>query len=422
MYLLRQGVKKQRTEFSFAHFFPMLEMAKESAGLEIITMQEFLETEAMAGNLRDKVTLAPSFPPGNRTDWNGQDVKVLKEWLREVTYIEHMWKPGQCLAAFPASGDHRDVETLRGLQDQIVNQGNSKKNRRGKPSTDEFAGKPVAVDGSPMDRMHENLAGRSSLCVYDEEMQSKLVVHFMCYHKMKVRYLVHFYAFLYFEDWRSDLWMKRFMRDHMRYVDEIQCAAARIVHAVRERSKQRGWGGSFDTFHIRRGDFQFKTTRISADEIHENSKAELTPNRTVFVATDERDKSFFDPLKQHYDIVFLDDYMDLLTDVNSNYFGMIDQLVASRGEIFFGCWFSTFTGFIMRMRGYHSVKDKLAGSEDGVLPTSFYYATPQKKNEMGLYKALSPGFFNREFPTSWRGIDKSVGIMPQHRTSTTSTQ
>ena len=131
----------------------------------------------------------------------------------------------------------------------------------------------------------------------------------------------------------------------------------------------------------------------------------------MFIATDERDKSFFDPIKKHYDVVFLDDYMDLLKDVNSNYFGMIDQLIASRGDTFFGCWFSTFTGFINRMRGYHSVKDKLPGYEDGTLPTTFYYATPQKKVEMHEYKPLSGGFFNREYPTSWRGIDKGIGEM-----------
>jgi hypothetical protein len=78
--------------------------------------------------------------------------------------------------------------------------------------------------------------------------------------------LVHFYAFLFMEDWREDLWMKRFMRDHVRYTDEIQCAAARIVHAMREyvRSKEGSDSkGEFDTFHVRRGDFQVGTRAFS---------------------------------------------------------------------------------------------------------------------------------------------------------------
>lgn len=407
MYLLGKDKSKQNTHFSFADFFPMHEMAEENAGLEIITTEQFLLAEAMTGNLIDKDTGEPSFPPHNRTNWDGEDVKPLKEWLRNVTYIEHMWKPGECLAAFPASGDHKDVLALEKMQKIVVEE-------RGL-NTDHFLGNPAAVDGDPLERMHENIAGRHKLCVYDEVMQKQLVVHFMCYHKMRIRYLVHFYAFLYFEDWRQDLWMKRFMRDHMRYMDEIQCAAARVVEKVRERSRQFNpdMNGAFDTFHIRRGDFQFKTTRISADEILANSKEVLNLKKTIFIATDERDKKFFKPMTDLYDVVFLDDFMHVLAGVNTNYFGMIDQLVAAKGDIFVGCWFSTFTGFINRMRGYYSTKYKLPGYENGTLPTTYYYATLNKKYQMHDYRPLGGGFFNREYPTSWRQIDAGVGQMPK---------
>jgi GDP-fucose protein O-fucosyltransferase len=115
-------------------------------------------------------------------------------------------------------------------------------------------------------------------------------------------------------------------------------------------------------------------------------------------------------MKKHYNLYFLDDFTLELQGVNTNYFGMIDQLVASRGRVFFGCWFSTFTGFIHRIRGYRSVKDKLPGYEKGILPTSYYYAVPQKKFEMHEYTPLlHGGFFNREYPIAWRDIDKGIG-------------
>ena len=82
--------------------------------------------------------------------------------------------------------------------------------------------------------------------------------------------------------------------------------------------------------------------------------------------------------------------------------------MASRGRVFFGCWFSTFTGFINRIRGYRAAKDKLPGYEKGILPTSYYYATLNRKFEMNEYVPLRGGFFNREFPTSWRDIDKGI--------------
>jgi len=192
--------------------------------------------------------------------------------------------------------------------------------------------------------------------------------------------------------------------------DEIQCAAARVVAAVRDHVRKRTGdpAGIFDTMHIRRGDFQFKTTRIPAQEILANVQDELKPNTTIFVATDERDKKFFDPLRARYDLLFLDDFHHLLSGVNTNFYGMMDQLIASRGRIFFGCWFSTFTGYITRLRGYRSQNDKAKGYEQGLLPTTYYYATLEKKFILHKYAPIRGGFFNREFPTSWREIDRSV--------------
>jgi hypothetical protein len=120
-----------------------------------------------------------------------------------------------------------------------------------------FTNKPVAVDASPLDRLMEAMADRNGLCIYDHELQKEKVFHVTTGNgRDALRLLVHFYAFLFFENWKQDLWTKRFVRDHLRYIDEIQCAAARVVHAMREISKKNGNGGAFDTFHIRRTDFQ----------------------------------------------------------------------------------------------------------------------------------------------------------------------
>jgi hypothetical protein len=107
MYLLGKGHGKQKTHFGFEDFFPMKQMAEENSALDMITMKEFLETEAMTGNLIDMETGKVSFPPDNRTDWNemGQnEYDVLREWLRTVALVP-LWRPGKCLATFPANGD-----------------------------------------------------------------------------------------------------------------------------------------------------------------------------------------------------------------------------------------------------------------------------------------------------------------------------
>jgi hypothetical protein len=222
------------------------------------------------------------------------------------------------------------------------------------------------------------------------------------------RLLVHFYAFLFFQDWKQDLWMKRFIRDHVRYVDEIQCAAARVVQALRKRVRDRGTDNDFDTIHIRRGDFQYTVTRAEAPEIVEMLSKKLKDNATLYIATDERDKKFFDPIKERYDVLFLDDFMDELQGINSNYYGMIDQLISSRGRLFYGCWFSTFTGYINRLRGYHADDNQSPGFEDGIV-ASYYYALKDRFLHMQTFYPVKKSFYAREFPTAWRLID--TGIM-----------
>ena len=134
---------------------------------------------------------------------------------------------------------------------------------RKKPSLEEFEGKPTPVDGPMSERMREILAessSRSKLCIYDTQLQEAPVIYFPA--AKGTRLLTHFYAFIFFSDWRADLWSKRFVRDHLRYIDEIMCAAARVVQAVRERAKDNG--GLFDSIHVRRGDFQYKQVKMSA--------------------------------------------------------------------------------------------------------------------------------------------------------------
>lgn len=65
------------------------------------------------------------------------------------------------------------------------------------------------------------------------------------------------------------------------------------------------------------------------------------------------------------------------------------------------------------MRGYHSVNHRVPGYEDGRLPTTFYYVPEDNLKIMHQYSGLYGAFFNREFPTSWRDIDASIGDVPR---------
>jgi hypothetical protein len=230
MYLLGTDRGKQKTDFSFRDFFPMTNLQE----LRVITMQEFLEQHAMQGKMEYRQVVAGglegvAFPPENRTNWNGQDVKLLKEWLRNTTETPR-WNPSACLAVFPI--DHNHIPELQAMHQDIIQKD---------PLTASEIPPPDLSTATTRSRLREHLARRGELCVYDNAHEP--VLHFMCSHKDHVRMLVHFYAFVFFEDMAADLWLKRFVRDHLRYVDEIQCAAARIVASLRRESPD----GIFDT-------------------------------------------------------------------------------------------------------------------------------------------------------------------------------
>jgi hypothetical protein len=99
--------------------------------------------------------------------------------------------------------------------------------------------------------------------------------------------------------------------------------------------------------HVRRGDFslQFNAVTMTGEQVLNNTLGILKPNTTVFVATDEKDLTYFNPLARRYRLLFLKDFREALSTVNPNYYGMIDQLVASRGDTFFGAYLSTFSGY-----------------------------------------------------------------------------
>mmetsp|Transcript_27838 Transcript_27838/g.32955 ORF Transcript_27838/g.32955 Transcript_27838/m.32955 type:complete len:566 (-) Transcript_27838:98-1795(-) len=396
MYLLGEGRDKQKTVFSFADFFHLNSIDLEHAGIDIITTEEFLLREAMTGNLKSKSSGLVSYPPHNRTKWDGKgSKKELHEWLREVT-LEPTWNHNKCIAAFPASTNLSDINGLNQMHSQL----------KEKWSKGKFQQSPISVDAAPIERMEEICRSRQrELCIYDEKMQNIPVLHF----GDNVRVLTHFYAFLFFEDWKHQLWTSRFVRDHLRYIDELQCVAARVVEAIREKAKTNGDPkGIFDTFHVRRGDFQYKDTRVDAEVLYKNSADLIPENATLYIATDERDSKFFDPIKQHYKVYFLDDFKHLFKDLNTNYYGMLDQLIASKGRTFVGTYHSTFTGYIDRMRGYHAQKYKLQGYEMGTIE-SYYFVPVEKKSVYQKYAPVRGPFFSREFPVSWRDIDKGIG-------------
>jgi len=361
--------RRRKTEFDFGDFFHLDSIALEHVGFNIITTEEFLHRLGSKGQLSNIRTQRPEI-------WNedGQFTpQSVKEYLTKVG-INPLWDPMTCIASIPSGVGEGAIAELRMAHSDIMSEEATTNGQSRK--MEEYINHPTPTNGTIRARMREMLVDRDELCIYTTQLQQARVLYFPA--AKGTRLLTHFYAFIFFANWTVDLWSKRFVRDHLRYVDEIICAAGRVVEAVRLRSSSKGTAGGgdgvFDSMHIRRGDFQYKKTRLSAPELLERSKGKLYPGGVVYIATDERDKSFFDPFRSEYDIVFLDDYKHVLHGINENYYGMLDQLVASKGRVFIGTFFSTLSGYINRMRGYYMTKHKIDGYLEGVMES--YYFTP----------------------------------------------
>ena len=115
-----------------------------------------------------------------------------------------------------------------------------------------------ASDEVQKQRIKKFCANRTPI-YYNNQMHGASLIHFHSHNK-DTRLLVHFYAFIYFTNPKIGNYYKRLVRDRVRYSDEIQCAAGKIVRSLIEESMGRYFNGAgaeagYFSMHIRRGKF-----------------------------------------------------------------------------------------------------------------------------------------------------------------------
>ena len=349
------------------------------SGIPVITMQEYIKNVALTGQLRNQKGEI-TFPPHNRTNWDGRlgncgnpgigEAVLFFRWLSAAA-LAITWRRDHCIIPFPANAENR-IATIHQALKTIV-----KEDVKVHERIASYLGNPIPVNSSMHDRLREMAADRKQLCEYDQQLQEAKSIYMTGHESTGSRPLIQFMAYLFFESWEQDLQMKRFTRDHLRFSDIIQCAAARIVQGIREIAVNVANGtndnGGFDTMHVRREDFKgLDTYKDGIIQPHQMVDAQFfEPQRTVYIATDEKDKSFFEILHKHHTILFLHDFDHLIEGIDPNYYGMIEQLVTAKGDKFVGTYYSTFTGYINRVRGYHAQKAGTKEARKGFLNSEY---------------------------------------------------
>jgi len=321
------------------------------------------------------------------------------------------WGTNRCVLTIP-SNNSADPERMHDWIDFGFKKSNSWMQRR-LP----FVGHPAEVNAPPTLRLAQMYQDREGLCVYSEDVQTQKYFHMQDRVEVKSRLIGHWYDYMFFEDWREDLWAKRFVRDKIRYPDSLQCASARVVAQLRKLALQHNSDGKFHTMHIRRTDLTKAYSEWGVDKDASEIYYEFAVKRkiiprdsVVYIATDEKEKSWFDVfLKQYKAVYFLDDFIDLIPEVPVRHYGMIDQLVCTKGENFVGTFYSTFTGYINRLRGYHSQKQNSTPAiiQQGRIP-SWFYGPPEHIEDYQRFEPIGTSFFALEYALAWRNIDYDV--------------
>ena len=343
MYLLHHNKNDEENQSTFSKFFDLSKLAES---ITIITMEEFLQKVAVPGHL------SVPFP----AKWAGrvnEFVKVQRDDERLWKYLEascytREWEPGKIHLGFNLTHD-----------------------AAGDPLFGKFDWK------DPRIKRHASHARK--LVPYDAKMHVHKAIYFPGDYRNTHRILTHFYSYLYWADLHVEHIYKRLVRDRLHYHDDIFCAAGRVVRMLQEDAAALSQGrfrapsasnadlltlggdsnkdATYFAYHIRRGDFQYKHTKISAQEIWDNTKHLLDNNRTsvIYVATDESNKEFFEPFHRgsenhNFKVVFLADYIKraMLGDshLNQNHIGMVEQVICANAHTFIGkkcCRIFTFT-------------------------------------------------------------------------------
>lgn len=148
--------------------------------------------------------------------------------------------------------------------------------------------------------------------------------------------------------------IKKLVAKYVKYKVEIFDLAWQFINYLEDRS--------YYSIHIRRNDFQYKDLFIDCNQILDNIKDIIPFGSKLYIATDQRDKTFFDPLAEHYKLFFYEDIrgkVGIYSEFDNNYIPIIEQLICTRSIKFVGNKLSTLSSYIYRLRGYmNDIEDK----------------------------------------------------------------
>ncbi len=172
---------------------------KLSDGLQTMMMSEFLDTIAKPGLLNKPL-------PNN-------DIELIRaplyEYLEQACYVKQ-WSPGMTYLGFNIPPDNAQCQSTSSTA-----------------SATSWAQCIGDFNYTNPNRINEFSLGKRVLVPYDAEFHQQRAIYFPGHEKNRL--LTNFYSYLFFGTKAQDQIAKRFMRDRLRYHDEIFCVGSNLV-------------------------------------------------------------------------------------------------------------------------------------------------------------------------------------------------
>ena len=145
-------------------------------------------------------------------------------------------------------------------------------------------------------------------------------------------------------------------------------------------------GTSWSAMHVRHGDRQYTSMQLSPQKLLDATAGwlgggEATEAELLYVATDEPRLDWFQPLEGRHRLRFLKDFPGEVAGLPNDLLGMVEQVVLAHGRTFTGTWFSTFSAYACRLRGYY-----------GRFPESSCYVYAPANKRMDFQQWKMPGW------------------------------
>lgn len=218
-----------------------------------------------------------------------------------------------------------------------------------------------SLDDIDKGKLRDLIDGRKP-AEYTHQTKQLRIIHFPSCHKdegdyMEWRYLGQVAAIAAYDDPELARSMKRMLRDHVHYIPMVFEIASKVVSVLGM------W--NFSSIHVRRNDLQYKEVFVSAQETLDNIRALLNPGEPIYLATDETSPEFFAIIEKEFPLYRWQDFFsqkgnNVLADIEikAKLEGCIEQVICAMGRRFFGTKESTFSSYIVRLRGYVNAPDK----------------------------------------------------------------